>query len=87
MFYECGSSKGNLDIQDNYKFKKRVFNKVPTNFSKPMMIWCLNVSLKREDVLAHQARSQIVEKCCKNQYCYCLVAMDNCFGCIKVAIR
>lgn len=31
-FYEGGTSKGSLEIQDKSRFKKMVSNKVPQNF-------------------------------------------------------
>ena len=57
-----GSSSNNrLEIQDKPRFKKRVPNQVPSKFPKSHNYRCLTLSLKREEVLAHQTRSRLVK--------------------------
>ena len=81
--YEGGSCKIRLDIQEKTRLQKRFSNKVPSKFSRLLMRGCLTLSLKRVEVLAHQARSQLVDNVAKKHYGDCLVGTDYCFGCGK----
>ena len=40
---------------------KRVSNQVPSNFLRLVIIGCPSLSLRRERMLVHQQRSQLVE--------------------------
>ena len=54
-------SKRRLDILDNPRFKKRFVIKFLRSSLWLVMIGCLTLSLKREGVIVHQTRNQLVE--------------------------
>ena len=60
------SSKGKLDIRDKPRLKNDSSNKVTTKFPKARDDRCLTLSIKMEEVLAHQIRSRLVESVATN---------------------
>ena len=58
--FDCGSSRGRLEIQDKPSFKKRVSNQVPSKFPKNKVIGFLTLSHKRKEMLVHRTRSLLV---------------------------
>ena len=59
--YDCGFSNGRLDIQENQSSKRGSPIKFLPNFPRLVMIGCVTQNIKTEEVLAHQATSQLVE--------------------------
>lgn len=59
--YEGCSSKGRLDIYDNPRFKKSFLILFLKYFQRLVIIGCPTLSFKREHILSHQDRSQLVE--------------------------
>ena len=64
--YDGGASKRSLEIQFKARLKKRFPNQVPSKFPRLMMIECLTLILKREKVLHHLTRIQLVDSVAKN---------------------
>ena len=46
-YFDGGSSKGRLDIHDKPKFKKKSYNKFPSNFPRLVLKGCLTRNVKR----------------------------------------
>ena len=64
--FDGGSSKNTLEIQEKPKFKKRFSNQVPSEFQELVVIGCLTLNSRREKVLIHKMRSQLVENVVKS---------------------
>ena len=60
-YFYGSSSKSRLEIQDKTRFKKTVSNNVPSRFPKTRDDKVSYPKPKRERVLVHQPRSQLVE--------------------------
>ena len=83
--YEVCSSNGRLDIQDKPRFKKRFYNQVTSKFTKYRVLGCLTLSLKREEVLVHQVRCQLVESVERNIMVIALLGWKIAIGVARAA--
>ena len=70
-------SKTGLDLRRNFLIKFLL------SFPRLVMIGCLTLSLKREEVEAHHVKKPTCSKCIKKHVGECLVETGNCFGCGK----
>ena len=77
--FDGGASRGRLDIQDKPRFKKRSSNQVHTKSPKPMMIGFQTLSLKREEVLVHTRRNQLVESVARSTMVIALLGRTKFF--------
>ena len=84
-YFDDGSSKSRIDIQDKTRLKKRLSNQVTSKFSKARDDRVSNPkSLKRRGTSSPNKKPSR-GNCGKKHYGNCLVGMYNCFGCGKSA--
>ena len=83
--YDCGFSNGRLDIQENQSSKRGSPIKFLLNFPRLMMIGCVTLNIKTEEVLAHQATSQLVESVARSIMVIALLGRTITLGVRRVA--
>ena len=81
--FDSGASKGRLYIQDKPRFKKRISNQVPTNFSKACDNKVSNTKPQKERGTSSPKKNPTCGRCEKKHYGDCLKGTDSCFGCGK----
>ena len=85
--FDCGSSKGRLAFKTSLDLRRGLLIKFLTNFPRLMMIGCLTLSLKREEVLAHQVKSQLVENVARSIMVIALLGRTIALGVARIATR
>ena len=83
--YDCGFSNGRLDIQENQSSKRGSPIKFLPNFPRLVMIGCVTQNIKTEEVLAHQATSQLVESVARSFMVIALLGRTITLGVRRVA--
>ena len=81
--FDGGSSVGRLETQDKPRFKKRVCNQLPSEFSKAKDDRVANPKPKKGWDTSSPTKKPACGKCGKKHYGDCLKGTDNCFGCGK----
>ena len=85
--FDDGSSKDMTELKTSLGVRRGLLINFLPNFPRLVMIGCLNLSLKREKVLAHQARSQLVESVARSTMVSALLGWTIALGVARIATR
>ena len=85
--FDGGSSKNSLEIRDNLKFKRCVFNQVGYKFRIASGYKVSNPKFNKVKGTNSPYNKTTCGKCCKKHYGDCLKGTKNCFGCSKSGHR
>ena len=82
-----GSLRVGLTFKTSLGSRRGFLIKFPPNFSRIVMIGCLTLSLKREELLVHQQRRQLVESVARSIMVIALLGRTIALGVARVAKR